>query len=64
MKVIIALDNDESGEKNAQRIKQQLNSEHITNEIKKISSHYNCKDADDVLKNYDVKTYKKIFLES
>ncbi|WP_432729686.1 toprim domain-containing protein ['Prunus avium' virescence phytoplasma] len=64
MKIIIALDNDKSGTANANRLKTQLNKNNIKNEIKKIHPRYLCKDADDILKKYDVKTYKKIFLEN
>ncbi|MDO8168272.1 toprim domain-containing protein, partial [Candidatus Phytoplasma melaleucae] len=62
IKVLIAFDKDESGEKNAFRIQKQLAEKNILHEIKKIPEEYsNCKDADDVLRKYDVKTYKKIY---
>ncbi|WP_193310885.1 toprim domain-containing protein ['Cynodon dactylon' phytoplasma] len=63
IKVYIAFDKDEAGIKNALRIKKQLDAQKIMNEIKKIPKKYsNCKDADDILRKYDVETYKRIYL--
>lgn len=59
--VIIGLDNDESGNKNSIRISQQLKDNNINVEIKNISLP-DCKDADDILKKYNLNTYKKIYM--
>ncbi|WBL31300.1 toprim domain-containing protein [Candidatus Phytoplasma sacchari] len=58
IKILIAFDNDKAGEKNALRIKKQLEEKKIINEIKKINKKYlNNKNADDILSKYNVKTY-------
>jgi DNA primase len=61
IKVIIGLDNDEAGCNNSQRLKMQLDNENISNEIKTIPQK-DCKDADDILKKYNVALYKQIYL--
>ncbi|WP_284928550.1 toprim domain-containing protein [Candidatus Phytoplasma sp. AldY-WA1] len=63
IKVLIGLDNDESGRKNAVRIQEQLNNENIDNEIKNIYED-NCKDADDILKKHGLGLYKKTYLNT
>lgn len=70
IKVLISLDNDEAGEKNALRIKKQLEENKIINEIKKINNnkinkinkkYLNCKDADDLLRKHTLKAYQTIY---
>ncbi|MHA0850113.1 MAG: hypothetical protein ACVC7N_2700 [Candidatus Phytoplasma australasiaticum] len=63
IKVILGLDNDETGLKTAFRLSQQLKRLNIENYIKTIP-HYDCKDADELLRKYGLKTYQKIYLES
>ncbi|MDO8005603.1 toprim domain-containing protein, partial [Candidatus Phytoplasma australasiaticum] len=63
IKVILGLDNDETGLKTAHRLSQQLKRLNIENYIKTIPNH-DCKDADELLRKYGLKTYQKIYLES
>ncbi|MDV3196178.1 MAG: toprim domain-containing protein, partial [Candidatus Phytoplasma stylosanthis] len=61
IKVVLGLDNDETGKKNSFRLKQQLDNNHIRNEIKQIVLS-DCKDADDILKKYGSDCYIRTYL--
>jgi len=64
IKVIIALDNDDSGRANEIRLQEQLNNENIKNEIKHIKQK-ELKDADDILKEkYGPEIYIKTYLRN
>jgi DNA primase len=62
IKVIIALDNDESGRANEIRLQEQLNKENIKNEVKHIKQK-EFKDADDILKK-NLQIYIKTYLRN
>ncbi|MDV3182296.1 MAG: toprim domain-containing protein [Candidatus Phytoplasma australasiaticum] len=65
IKVIIALDNDETGRQRSQKLGEQLQSKAITFEIRPILAPYvqNCKDADDLIRKGGLTAYQKSFLE-
>lgn len=65
IKVIIALDNDETGRKRSEALGEQLKEQQILYEIRRILPPYdqNCKDADDLLRRYGKEAYQKCFLE-
>ncbi|MDV3172997.1 MAG: toprim domain-containing protein [Sweet potato little leaf phytoplasma] len=61
IKVIIGLDNDETGLKTSQRLSQQLKRLNIENYIKTIPDA-DCKDADELLRKYGLETYQKVYI--
>ncbi|KND62643.1 toprim domain-containing protein [Candidatus Phytoplasma phoenicium] len=65
MKVIIALDNDETGQKRSEALGKQLTSQAIPYEIRRILPPYDqtCKDVDDLLRQYGKEAYQKCFLD-
>ncbi|MDV3166610.1 MAG: toprim domain-containing protein, partial ['Waltheria sp.' little leaf phytoplasma] len=64
IKVIIALDNDETGCKRSEVLGAQLKAHQIPYEIRRILPPYSdtCKDADDLLRQYGYLAYQKCFL--
>ncbi|MDC9032250.1 toprim domain-containing protein [Columbia Basin potato purple top phytoplasma] len=64
IKVIIALDNDETGRKRSEALGEQLTSHQIPYEIRRILPPYDqtCKDVDDLLRQYGKEAYQKCFL--
>ncbi|MDV3163530.1 MAG: toprim domain-containing protein [Pigeon pea little leaf phytoplasma] len=64
IKVIIALDNDETGRKRSEVLGKQLQEANIRYEIRHILAPYaeTCKDADDLLRQYGYLAYQKCFL--
>ncbi|MDV3138440.1 MAG: toprim domain-containing protein [Candidatus Phytoplasma australasiaticum] len=64
IKVIIALDNDETGQKRSEALGAQLKAHQIPYEIRRILPPYSdtCKDADDLLRQYGYLAYQKCFL--
>ncbi|WP_034172303.1 toprim domain-containing protein, partial [Chrysanthemum yellows phytoplasma] len=65
IKVIIALDNDETGRKRSEALGEQLKEENIIYEIRRILPPYDktCKDVDDLLRQYGKEAYQKCFLD-
>ncbi|MDV3189031.1 MAG: toprim domain-containing protein [Pigeon pea little leaf phytoplasma] len=65
IKVIIALDNDETGRQRSQKLGEQLQEANIRYEIRNILVPYaqTCKDADDLLRQYGKAAYQKCFLD-
>ncbi|MDV3196235.1 MAG: toprim domain-containing protein [Candidatus Phytoplasma stylosanthis] len=65
IKVIIALDNDETGRQRSQKLAVQLQKHAILYEIRHILETYaqNCKDADDLIRKGGLTAYQKYFLE-
>ncbi|MDO8054711.1 toprim domain-containing protein [Candidatus Phytoplasma australasiaticum] len=65
IKVIIALDNDETGQKRSEVFGEQLTSQQIPYEIRRILPPYDrtCKDVDDLLRQYGKAVYQKCFLD-
>ncbi|MDV3174556.1 MAG: toprim domain-containing protein ['Bonamia sp.' little leaf phytoplasma] len=65
IKVIIALDNDETGQKRSEVLGKQLQEANIIYEIRHILAPYaqTCKDADDLLRQYGKEAYQKCFLD-
>ncbi|MDV3200480.1 MAG: toprim domain-containing protein [Pigeon pea little leaf phytoplasma] len=65
IKVIIALDNDETGRQRGQKLGEQLQEANIRYEIRNILVPYaqTCKDADDLLRQYGKAAYQKYFLD-
>ncbi|MDV3148648.1 MAG: toprim domain-containing protein, partial [Pigeon pea little leaf phytoplasma] len=65
IKVIIALDNDETGRQRSQKLGEQLQEANIRYEIRHILVPYaqTCKDADDLLRQYGKAAYQKCFLD-
>ncbi|MDV3180320.1 MAG: toprim domain-containing protein [Candidatus Phytoplasma australasiaticum] len=65
IKVIIALDNDETGQKRSEVLGKQLQEANIRYEIRNILAPYDqtCKDADDLLRQYEKAAYQKCFLD-
>ncbi|MDV3168158.1 MAG: toprim domain-containing protein [Candidatus Phytoplasma stylosanthis] len=65
IKVIIALDNDETGRQRGQKLGEQLQEANIRYEIRNILVPYaqTCKDADDLLRQYGKAAYQKCFLD-
>ncbi|QTX02614.1 DNA primase [Candidatus Phytoplasma luffae] len=65
IKIIIALDNDETGKKRSELLGEQLKKENIIYEIRHILPPYNqtCKDVDDLFKQYGIQAYQKCFLD-
>ncbi|TKA88088.1 MAG: DNA primase [Candidatus Phytoplasma asteris] len=65
IKVIIALDNDETGRKRSEALGEQLKETNILYEIRYILPPYNqtCKDVDDLLRQYGKEAYQKCFLD-
>ncbi|WP_323847695.1 MAG: toprim domain-containing protein [Phytoplasma sp.] len=63
IKVILALDNDETGEKISQQLVNQLKEHGIANEIRTILYPYNmtCKDADELLKQFGILGYQQCY---
>ncbi|MBS2126420.1 toprim domain-containing protein ['Fragaria x ananassa' phyllody phytoplasma] len=64
IKVIIALDNDETGQKRSQSLGLQLKEANIIYEIRCILPPYDktCKDVDDLLRQFGKEAYQKCFL--
>ncbi|MBT1576927.1 toprim domain-containing protein ['Elaeagnus angustifolia' witches'-broom phytoplasma] len=64
IKVIIALDNDETGRKRSESLREQLKEANIIYEIRRILPPYDqtCKDVDDLLRQYGKEAYQKCFL--
>ncbi|WAN63159.1 DNA primase [Candidatus Phytoplasma rubi] len=64
-KVIIALDNDETGRKRSEALGEQLKEANILYEIRRILPPYDqtCKDVDDLLRQYGKEAYQKCFLD-
>ncbi|MDV3166562.1 MAG: toprim domain-containing protein ['Waltheria sp.' little leaf phytoplasma] len=64
IKVIIALDNDETGQNRSEVLGKQLQEANIRYEIRHILTPYaeTCKDADDLLRQYGPAAYQKCFL--
>ncbi|WEX20400.1 MAG: DNA primase [Candidatus Phytoplasma citri] len=65
IKVIIALDNDETGRQRSQKLGEQLQAQAIPFEIRPILAPYaqNCKDADDLIRKGGLTAYQQSFLE-
>ncbi|ABC65336.1 DNA primase [Aster yellows witches'-broom phytoplasma AYWB] len=65
IKVIIALDNDETGRKRNEALGEQLKEQQIPYEIRRILPPYDktCKDVDDLLRQYGKEVYQKCFLD-
>ncbi|QKX95156.1 MAG: DNA primase [Rapeseed phyllody phytoplasma] len=65
IKVIIALDNDETGQKRSEALGEQLKEENIIYEIRRILPPYDktCKDVDDLLRQFGKEAYQKCFLD-
>ncbi|WAN63466.1 DNA primase [Candidatus Phytoplasma rubi] len=65
IKVIIALDNDETGRKRSEVLGLQLKEVNILYEIRRILPPYDqtCKDVDDLLRQYGKEAYQKCFLD-
>ncbi|WEK82689.1 MAG: hypothetical protein PR2021_6240 [Candidatus Phytoplasma pruni] len=65
IKVIIALDNDETGRKRNAALGEQLKEQQIPYEIRRILPPYDktCKDVDDLLQQFGKETYQKCFLD-
>ncbi|MCQ9618425.1 MAG: Toprim domain containing protein [Candidatus Phytoplasma pruni] len=65
IKVIIALDNDETGRKRNKTLGEQLKEQQIPYEIRRILPPYDktCKDVDDLLRQYGKEAYQKCFLD-
>ncbi|WP_425311120.1 toprim domain-containing protein [Italian clover phyllody phytoplasma] len=66
IKAIIALDNDETGRKRSEVLGEQLTSQQIPYEIRRILPPYDqtCKDVDDLLRQFGKEAYQKCFLDS
>ncbi|AYJ01101.1 DNA primase [Candidatus Phytoplasma ziziphi] len=64
IKVIIALDNDETGRKRSEALGEQLTLQEIPYEIRRILPPYDqtCKDVDDLIGQYGKEAYQKCFL--
>ncbi|MEC4559243.1 MAG: toprim domain-containing protein ['Conium maculatum' witches'-broom phytoplasma] len=65
IKAIIALDNDETGQKRSEALGSQLKETDIKYEIRHILPPYDktCKDVDDLLRQFGKETYQKCFLD-
>ncbi|GAK74137.1 MAG: DNA primase [Candidatus Phytoplasma asteris] len=65
IKVIIALDNDETGQKRSEALGIQLKEANIIYEIRRILPPYDktCKDVDDLLRQFGKQAYQKCFLD-
>ncbi len=65
IKVIIALDNDETGRKRNAALGEQLKEQQIPYEIRRILPPYDktCKDVDDLIRQYGKEAYQKCFLD-
>jgi DNA primase len=65
IKVIIALDNDQIGQKRSAVLGEQLKLNQITYTIRRILPPYDktCKDVDDLLRQFGKEAYKKCFLD-
>ncbi len=65
IKVIIGLDNDQTGQKRSQALGLQLKEAHIKYEIRCILPPYDktCKDVDDLLRQFGKEAYQKCFLD-
>ncbi|WP_373402817.1 toprim domain-containing protein [Candidatus Phytoplasma solani] len=64
IKVVIALDNDETGQKRSEALGEQLKEANILYEIRRILPPYDktCKDVDDLLRQFGKQAYQKCFL--
>ncbi|WP_373375716.1 toprim domain-containing protein [Candidatus Phytoplasma solani] len=65
IKVVIALDNDEIGQKRSESLGEQLKEANILYEIRRILPPYDktCKDVDDLLRQFGKQAYQKCFLD-
>ncbi|WP_341266668.1 toprim domain-containing protein [Candidatus Phytoplasma fraxini] len=65
IKVIIALDNDETGRKRNAALGEQIKEQQIPYEIRRILPPYDktCKDVDDLLRQFGQEAYQKCFLD-